>query len=181
MSSLRLINETSISTPINRIEIDNVFSSDFNIYCIQVNNTIAGTQRENNSMDMRLMSYGSHVNTSNYDNKMLMARNFSSTFLEIGGENRDDFAIFYHDNGAQNGNSNMTMWVFNPFQSDSYTFYVQQTAGRMSYPTTTSVSTMSKGLGVLKTLSSITGFSFTNRDSYTINTGTFKTFGLRVD
>ena len=182
MSALRLINETSIGTPVNRISIEDVFSADYDIYCIQVTDTLAGTQRENNSMDIQLInSSNSVVTDSIYDSEMVFARGFSGTYLSIGNANRDDFGILYHDNGAQNGNGNMIMWVFNPFQSDTYTFQVQQSIGRMSYPSTTQVSYMSKGIGVLKQKSSITGYSFHNRDSYNINLGTFRTYGLRVD
>ena len=182
MSNLRLINETTVSTPSNKIQITDVFSADYDIYCIEVSNTTAGTQRENNSMDIRLInSSGSEIATSNYDSEMLFARDFSSSFLDIGGANRDDFALLYHDTSGQNGNGNMTMYVFNPFANDKYTFQIQQTAGRMSYPSTTSTGMMSKGIGVLKQMTSITGYSFTNRNSYNINTGTFRIYGLRVD
>ena len=65
--------------------------------------------------------------------------------------------------------------------SSGNTYQVQQSSGRMSYPSTTEIPYMSKGLGVLRQQSSITGYSFVNRDSYNINLGTFRTYGLKVD
>ena len=182
MSNLRLLNQFTISTPANKIAITNVFSADYEVYCIQFFGTSAGTQRENNSFDMRLInSSGQEVSQSIYHSKMLMYRGVSSDPIEVGGENRDDFAIFYHDTTAQDGITNCTMWIFNPFASDKFTYQFQQTSGHMSYTGTTKIPTFTKGIGVLNQQSSITGYSFTNRDSYTIATGTFKTFGLRVD
>lgn len=180
MSNLRLINETEVTTPANKIQITDVFSADFDIYCIEVVNTTAGTQRENNSMDIRLInSSGSEIATTSYDNKSLFFRGASD--IELGSTNRNDFALLYHDTSGQNGNGNMTMWVFNPYSSSSYTFNMHQTSGQMSYPSTTSIHHNSKGVGVLKQTTSITGYSFTNRDAYDINTGIFRTYGLRVD
>ena len=180
MSNLRLINETEITTPANKIQITDVFSADFDIYCIEVVNTTAGTQRENNSMDIRLInSSGSEIATTSYDNEAVFFR--GATDIELGGASRDEFALLYHDTSGQNGNGNMTMWVFNPYSSSSYTFNIHQTSGQMSYPSTTSIHYNTKGIGVLKQTTSITGYSFTNRDSYDINTGIFRTYGLRVD
>ncbi len=182
MSSLIKIDETTVGTPANRINITDVFSADYDTYCIQVTDTLAGTQRENNSMDVQLInSSGSVITNTIYDSEMLFGRGFSADFLEIGGVSRDEIAILYHDNGSQNGNGNMIMWVFNPFQSNTYTFQVQQSTGRMSYPSTTEIPFMSKGIGVLRQQSSITGYSFINRDNYNINTGTFRTYGLKIN
>ena len=182
MSNLRLINETEITTPANKIQITDVFSADFDIYCIEVVNTTAGTQRENNNMDIRLInSSGSEIATTSYDSKALFFRGVTGTVIELGSASRNDFALLYHDTSGQNGNGNMTMWVFNPYSSSSYTFNIHQTSGQMSYPSTTSIHHNSKGIGVLKQTTSITGYSFTNRDGYDINTGIFRTYGLRVD
>ena len=182
MSNLRLIKEVEVTTPANRILVTDVFSEDYDVYCVQFFGTTAGSQRENNSFDMRLLdNVNQEIVGSNYDNKMVFFRGVVDTHIEIGGANRDDFAIFYHDNSAQNGLGNSTLWIFNPFASDKYTYYIQQTSGHMSYTTTTAIPNISKGLGCLKEQRSITGFSFTNRDSYTIASGTFKTYGLRID
>lgn len=182
MSNLRLISQTTISTGANKISITDVFSADYEIYCIQFFKTSAGTQRENNSFDMRLInSSGQEIADSVYHSKMLMYRGVSGNPIEVGSENRDDFGIFYHDTIANDGVSNCTMWIFNPFASDRFTYQVQQTSGMMAYTGTTKIPSFTKGLAVLNQQSSITGYSFTNRDSYTIATGTFKTFGLRID
>ena len=178
MSNLRLVNQFDVTTPANKILV----TDDYDVYCIQFFNTTAGTQRENNSFDMRLINdYGVENTNSNYDNKMIMFRGVSDTHIEVGGQDRDDFAIYYHDTVGQNGNANCTMWLFNPFASDKFTYMVQQTSAHMSYTGTNAKPSITKGIGCLKEQLSITGYAFTNRDSYTISTGTFKTYGLRID
>ena len=182
MSNLRLVKQVEVTTPANKIDITDAFTENYDVYCVQFFGTTAGTQVENNSFDMRLLdNVNNEITTSNYDHKMVFFRGVTSTHIEVGGQNRDDFAIFYHDTSGQNGSSNATLWFFNPFASDKYTYYVQQTSGIMSYPSTTAIPNITKGLGCLKELRSITGFSVTNRNSYTITTGTFKIYGLRID
>ena len=100
-------------------------------------------------MDMRLInSSGSEVTATNYDNESMFARGFVDSYIELGGANRDDFALIYNDTSGQDGNGNMLMWVFNPFQSDRYTYSIYQTSGRMSSTGTTERPYTSKGRSV---------------------------------
>ena len=85
----------------------------------------------------------------------------------------------YYDKDDDNGQANATIYLFNPFLSTSYTFGIFQVAGHASI--SGQVPTMQKGIGVLKQTVSMTGYSFFNRDSLNIHTGTFRTYGLRVD
>ena len=182
MSALRLINETSISTPVNTISMTDVFSADFDVYCLQVVGTSASTSLDNNSMDVKLVnSSGSAITDTIYDAEMVFARGFSATYLSIGSANRNDFGLLYHDTAANNAHSNMIMWIFNPFQSDTYTFQIQQSSGFIRQPSNSITGMMHKGIGVLKQKSCITGISFVNRDNLNIASGTFRTYGLRVD
>ena len=181
MSALRLINETTISSPVNKVQVTDVFNSDFDIYCVEVVGTTAGSQRENNSMDMRLINSSDSIITSTiYEWEYYYARGFSATFLNIGGTSRDEYTRLYHDDDALKGFSNMTMWIFSPFQSDSYTYHVQQSAGYGRDAASASIPIFHKGIGVLKQESSITGYNWINRDSINIASGTFRTYGLKV-
>lgn len=180
MSSLRLINETSISTPVNTIQITDVFTTDYDIYCVEVVGTTCSSQRENNSMDMRLIdNTGSEISSNDYANEARFFRGFSDASFDLGSASRDDFFILYHDTSAQDGVGNMKMWIWSPSDSSNYTFHNAEASGRMSYSTTNKRPYFTKGVGVLKQTNTITGYSFTNRDSFNIATGTFRTYGLR--
>ena len=182
MSNLILIDETSVGTPANSISITDVFSADYDTYLIQVVGTSAATSTGNNNMDVRLInSSGSVITSTVYDNEMQYARGFSATYLNVGAATRDDFALLYHDTAANNAFGNMTMWIFNPFQSDSYTFQIQQTSGYGRDAGSDIIPIMHKGIGVLKQETSITGYNFINRNSINISTGTFRTYGLKVN
>jgi len=182
MSALSLIGETSITSNVNKIEITNVFNSDYDIYCIEVNGTTCASQRENNSMDMRLITNaGVEITSNDYANEARFFRGFTDASFELGSATRDDFFILYHDTPAQDGVGNMKMWIWNPSDSSNYTFHNAEASGRMSYQTTTKRPYFIKGVGVLKKTNLITGFSFTNRDSFNMSAGTFRTYGLRRD
>ena len=182
MSNLILIDETSVSTPANSISITNVFSADYDTYCIQIVGTSAASSAANNFMDMRLInSSDSIISSTLYEWEYYYARGFSATFLNIGGTSRDEYTRLYHDDDALKGFSNMTMWIFSPFQSDSYTFHVQQSAGYGRDAASASIPIFHKGIGVLKQESSITGYNWINRNSINIASGTFRTYGLKVN
>lgn len=182
MSNLILIDETTVSTPANSINFTNVFSADYDTYCIQIVGSSAESSAANNFMEMRLINSSDSVITSTvYEWEYYYARGFSATYLTIGGTARDEFSRLYHDDDALKGFGNMTMWVFNPFQSDSYTFNVQQAAGWGRDGASSQIPIMQKGIGVLKQESSITGYNWFNRNSINIANGTFRTYGLKVD
>ena len=68
MSNLRLINETEITSTVSSVDVQNVFSSDFDIYKITVaiNESSAGNQEW---IRLRLINSGSGsiITASEYD------------------------------------------------------------------------------------------------------------------
>lgn len=182
MSNLRLINETVINTPVNTLKITDIFSSDFNTYCIEVVGISSESSTDNNSASIHLLdTSGSTITATNHMFEFDFFRGFDTTTLEIGGTARDEFAFIYYDDDADNAFTNMTMWIFNPFDSDKYTFHVSEISGFMRRPSDDHVSMFAKGMGVHQSQETITGLSFINRDSLNIATGTFRTYGLRRD
>ena len=180
MSNLRLINETSALGGTNSVDVNNVFSADYDIYKITITNASSATQQDNNTMSLRLInSSGSTISSSNYDKAIQYMRGFSATYLELKNTNADNMQAIYYDIASSNGNANATIYLFNPFLSSSYTFGIFQIAGHASIAG--QVPTSQKGIGVLKQTASMTGYSFFNRDSLNIASGTFRTYGLRVD
>jgi len=182
MSNLRLINETVINTPINTLQITDIFSSDFNTYCIEVVGISCESSLDNNSATIQLLdASGSTIFDTNQMFEYDFFRGFDSTPLEIGGTGRDEFGLIYYDDDADNAFTNMTMWIFNPFDTDKYTFHISELSGVMRRPSDDHVAMFAKGMGVHQSQETITGLSFINRDSLNIATGTFRTYGLRRD
>ena len=174
MSNLRLINETISNTSVASVNVTDVFSSDFDIYKITVTDIeVAGDSYQN----MRFInSSGSIVSASSYDDAGLGVYSFTS-FGEFKGVNSTEFKYlnYVYPAGYDDGNG-ITLYVFNPFNSSSYTFILYQANG---FANTLNYMYMFKSIGVLKQTSSITGFSLFKTGN--IDNIKIRTYGLRVD
>jgi len=176
MSNLRLINETSF-TDVSSVNIENVFSSDFDIYklTLDMGKTSAGVV----SIEHRLINAsGSIITASNYD--------FANLKLDSGGS----FATNERDTNSNDirglgqvgtdvntHSAGAVAYYFNPFSSSFYTFLTMQS----SYFADASPDRYFgyKGIAVLKQTASMSGINiFSTSGNYT---GTAKIYGLRVD
>ena len=176
MSNLRLINETTADTSVSSIIINNIFSADFDIY--KIVSTAFITNSTSHDISARFVnSAGSIVTASNYDEASLMMRS-GANFLERPTDGTDitQIEFFLQQNNAEGGGG--VAYVFNPFNSSSYTFMINQNQGFL-------VGTYAYGnkqISVLKQTSSITGINlYNNTTSDNFGGGTIKTYGLRVD
>ena len=176
MSALRLINETSF-TDVASVNIDNIFSADFDIYklTLDMGKSSGGVV----SIEHRLInSAGSIVSATNYDFANLKVDSASAFSQSDVATNANDIRglgqvgtdINTHSAGA-------VAWYFNPYSSSSYTFLLMQS----SYfaDATPDRYFGYKGIAVLKQNASMRGINiFSVSGNYT---GTARTYGLRVD
>ena len=176
MSNLRLINETVADTSVTAITINDVFTADFDIY--KIVSTLCITTTSGADQDLRFVtSSGSVVSLSNYDMASLMMRSGDTTLERPTTRENIDRADFWMQQSNTVGGGSVG-YIFNPFSSSSYTFYINQNQGHL-------VGTYAYGnkqAGVLKQLTSITGihiFNGTTTENY--NSGSIKIYGLRVD
>jgi hypothetical protein len=170
MSNLRLLNKTT-ATSVASLSITDLFSADFNIYKIVLNDLqiSTGTWVEWNYIN----SSGSILTSSEYDEAVLELQDDTS-FVESRSTNQSR-----HIRGLRGGSDasnlgGLVMYIFNPFSSSSYTFALTQSIGYISK------GFGSKGIGVFTNTSSVTGINF-NLDGQTFNNLTVKTYGLTVD
>jgi hypothetical protein len=175
MSNLRLLNETVITSDVTTVDITDVFTSDFDIYKIVFNDmTKSNTTGQN--VDMRYINSAGSIISANYDYARLLIPAYTG-FVEDRGTNQTFLAgIFSSVDGTTGFASNGVVYVFNPTNTSSYTFNLQQStqSGSGGYYA-------EKQIGVLKQTNSITGFRAIVRSSETINSANIKTYGLRVD
>jgi|14_taG_2_1085336.scaffolds.fasta_scaffold22754_3 hypothetical protein len=175
MSNLRLINETEITSSVSSVNMSDVFSADFDIYKITINGIkTAGTVAVRNRIRV-INTSGSVSSQLAYDNAYLQAKSWT-TFGE--GRNTSGTSITTPIGASDNPDSgNTTMYVFNPYNSSSYTFFLYQANsffnGNME---------MDKGIAVFKVQNLISGFQLLD-DTGTapFDTGFIRTYGLRVD
>ena len=91
MSNLRLINETT-ATSVSSLTVDNIFSADFDIYKMIIDNDNAG----NNVMKMRLVnSSGSPVSSGNLYDYANLQLDASASFTEDKNSNFNEFRGLY--------------------------------------------------------------------------------------
>lgn len=170
MSSLRLLNETSASS-VASVSITDVFSADYDIYKIVVDTYQPST---GDTLNIRLInSSGSVITASNYDKATKVLRSYN-TFQNDNFANIDKF-FQMSDNNATAVGVGLSVYVYNPFNSDRYSFITQS-----EYSYTSSGSKGYKGVGVLKQLVSMSGVNFYGHGghNFTLNA---KVYGLRVD
>jgi len=172
MSNLRLINETEIGSGVSSVNIDNVFSTDFDIYYASFD---VGTGSTGTSSELRLLnSTGTVISASEYDMATLgMPANAS--FTENRFQNADSIEQFNYSYSTGIGGGN-SVYFFNPFDSSSFTFILNQGSfwnGSNGFNR--------KQIGVHKSAETIRGFHLLRTSGTWTADTTIRTYGLRVD
>ena len=174
MSNLRLINETTATDGVTAISITDIFSADYDIYKL----TFSDFQSNAGfGLDMRFInSSGSEISSSQYDRaKYVLPSNTSFSEVRATNQNYIDRFIDMYGYSATGQSSFGVCYVFNPFSSSSYTFFLAQ-GGYVG-----SNGIFAKSIGVLTELSSVGGMKIYSDDTDTFKTMKIRTYGLRVD
>jgi len=175
MSNLRLINETTVSSGVATVNITDVFSSDYDIYKIVSTANILNADKD---IYMRYINdAGSIISASNYDTATLMMRSADSFLDRPSTRENIDYGGYFNLTSGDEGGAAVE-YVFNPTNTSSYTFGLNQSQGM--YGTTGSYGT--KTIRVLKQTNSITGIHLYNGESSdNFGGGIVRVYGLRVD
>ena len=155
MSNLRLINETTATSSAS-ISVTDVFTTDFNIYKIVTNQK--GISSETSIEGRFINTSGSIITSSNYDYARQMLKSFTS----------------FGEAGTQGASS--VSYVFNPMDSSSYTFFLNQNSGSPS-----GGNFNMKGIAVLKLATQVAGINFFPDNGNAFTSFDCKIYGLRVD
>ena len=121
MSNLRLLNETTVGSSVTTVNVEDVFSADFDVYKIVIPqmNTV-GTA----STDVALRfinSSGSVISSSNYDYANLGLRAYTTYTIE-NDENVTYIQKFGQADQEPDGTS-IVSYIFNPFSDSIFMFY----------------------------------------------------------
>ena len=174
MSNLRLINETSATDGVLSVSMTDIFSADYDIYKL----TFSDFQSNAGfGLDMRFInSSGSEISSSQYDRaKYYMPANTSFGEVRATDQNYIDRFIDMYGYHVTGQSAFGVCYVFNPFSSSSYTFFLAQ-GGLVG-----SNGSFTKSIGVLTELSSVGGMKIYSDDTDTFKTMKIRTYGLRVD
>tara|TARA_R100000231_G_scaffold4219_3_gene7245 strand:- start:7450 stop:7983 length:534 start_codon:yes stop_codon:yes gene_type:complete len=176
MSNLRLINSTEITSAVNSVNITDVFTDDFDIYKV-VGVDIAMTNGGGDYLYGRLINSSGNEITSDYDYVSGYINSGGSTMTKEFGSNKTEWESLNYIGAGTNDIGSITMYIFNPTDPQSYTFYILQGS---SFRTPSTINYMWKGIGVLKNLGTIKGIQFSAKTG-NMDSAKFRIYGIRVD
>ena len=165
-NNLRLLNETTVSSSVSSVTVSDVFTSDFNLYKI-VFNGISTAGSTATPLNCRLInSSGSIVTSSEYDYAIMIQKaetTYSDSTRNTNQTKWDNFFGNPDDNPEVVAGVN---YIVTPSDSSKFTFAFGEAAveTRRWYKN-----------------SDITGFQAFESNTRPINSGVFRTYGIRRD
>ena len=174
MSALRLINETTASS-VSNVSVTNVFNDDFNIYKIALE--IKGVASGSGWVNLNFINSSDSVISTNYAwaNKALLSY---ASFVDNKSASASVLDNIIHLDSNLNTGSGATMYIFNPYNSSSYTHLINKSSG-LGF-SSGALAIGAKSIGVLKQTDIITGFRINPDDTTTFTEIKIRTFGLAV-
>ena len=170
-TNLQFIKSVSSSSSVTSVDITDCFSADYDVYMLSFADIdIDGAGDEN--IDIRLLdSVGTAISASEYDYAGLVLR-YSTTFSEVRATSDSQFLYGAgYVSASDVGAGGLIAYIYNPFDSSSYTFFQHQqanTAGASGF----------KYIGVHKSAEQITGIQI-RVDSGTIERLSASIYGVK--
>jgi hypothetical protein len=170
-TNLEFIKSVSSSSSVTSVDITDCFSANYDVYMLSFADIdIDGAGDEN--IDIRLLdSVGTAISASEYDYAGLVLR-YSTTFSEVRETSASQFLYGAgYVSASDVGAGGLIAYIYNPFDSSSYTFFQHQqanTAGASGF----------KYIGVHKSAEQITGIQI-RVDSGTIERLSASIYGVK--
>jgi len=162
-TNLEFIKSVS-GTSVSSLSVTDCFSADYDVYQITVtesDTSATGWQKIN------FIDSGGIDTTANYDYANLQLLTYAA-FGEDRYTNQTNFPNVWYQDESSTDFGGFTCYIFNPFDSSSYTFFQSQSMGIIFIN-----AVGAKNIGVHKVAKQITGIAFTppsgTYDSLTVN------------
>jgi len=167
-TNLQFIKSAS-GTSVSSLSVTDCFSDKYDVYMVSITKLDQSAQ---NYIQARFIDSGGVDSTANYDFASLIMESATS-FTESRNTGQTSFAssISFQGTGADNG-VGVTMYVFNPNDSSSFTFMKSQSSAYYTH----SIGT--KMIGVHKVAEQITGINFFPA-SGTLDNMTINVYGVK--
>ena len=178
MSNLRLIKQTATASGITSVSMTDVFSSDYDIYKV----TVAQTTYDVSNTDVIALklrfinSGGSIVSASNYSSANMMMKADATKDEDKFNSGTYSYAGAVIGNYENSGGSH---WIYNPYNSDRYSFVTFEGIG--GYDSSNNKMRSMKGIGVLEQQASMTGVNFYSSNASNTFSAYVTVYGLRKD
>jgi len=172
-TNLQFIKQVTHSgSSVNSISITDIFSADYDVYQIQINDLVYDSPAY---FYCRLLdSSNTAITSSSYDYANLLLDTGSSWTERKDTSSSYFMELGYFGSGTTNSETNI-ITVFNPFSSSTYSFCTNQGYGHFG-----TRGNGTKGIGVLKDTQSCKGFQVNTQTAGVYFTaGTITAFGVK--
>lgn len=171
-TNLEFIDSFEVTSSTSAFSCDNVFSDKYDVYNIVASGIcLVGTTQTN--LDMRLIdNSGSVISATEYDFASLVL-NANTSFSEgkyINGSLWNN--VFGKDDGVEG--SSASIYIFNPYDSSSYTFMQSQASGDNG-----TALVGYKNIGVHKVAETIRGFQLLETATRPFDEGKISVYGVK--
>jgi len=170
--NLEFIKSETITSSISTLDIDNVFSDKYDVYCITTQGISTISTSPTNINGRFLDSTGTVISATEYDYAMLVMRT-DIAFSETRATSADSIINLYGGTDLAPETTGTVTYIFNPYDSSSYTFALSQVGAMNS-----AVLRGRKLIGVHKSAETIRGIRlvFLNEN---VDSGTVSVYGVK--
>ena len=174
-TNLEFINQTEVTSGVTTVNVDNVFSDSYDVYYCQIVGLYHNLNVSNVVEGIRLIdSGGSVITASEYDNATLVLK-ADTTFEEVRNTSNSFMNIYLTTDQLSDGASSSSFYIYNPYDSSSYTFMQYQSTGANS-----SSKWGGKGIAVHKSAETIRGLQLYESDgARTFGGGQINIYGVK--
>ncbi len=170
-TNLQFIKSVEVTSSTSSIDIDNVFTDNYDVYFISLTG-FGTTSTQQTRLYLRYIdSSGSVESGSTYDYATL--RMFAGSSFTEANSTTATYQQFSQIDQSPEG-AGLSFYVFNPFDSSSYTFLTFQMASNYG-----SSFLGTKGIGVEHTAQSHRGFQILEISTRPFNSGTISVYGVK--
>ena len=153
-TNLEFIKSAS-GTQVSTLDVTDCFSDKYDVYKIIFNGTNTDTAGIYSAFRVIV---GGTAQASGYDNATLFLKSYA-TFSEERRLSAGDFEnVSYMSTGANGGTFGSVIYIFNPYDSSSYTFAKYQSSGDIGLG--------SKTIAVYKVANQVTGLQFKPENAF---------------
>ena len=174
-TNLQFINQTEITEGVTTVNVDNVFSTNYDVYYCQVVGVYHDTNVSNGIEGIRLIdSSGSVITASEYDNATLVLK-ADTSIQEVSNTANSYWNMYLITDQLSDGQSSSSFYIYNPYDSSTYTFMQYQSTGANS-----SSKWGAKGISVHKSAETIRGLQlYESNGARTFGGGQINIYGVK--
>tara|TARA_B000000532_G_scaffold231632_1_gene213728 strand:+ start:278 stop:805 length:528 start_codon:yes stop_codon:yes gene_type:complete len=174
--SLKLIDQTTISSAVDSVNIDNVFSSTYNLYKIVFQELRTASTSSPTYGNFRFIDNSGSVNSSTVYDYALQSLKTDSNDGEVRSTGNTSWGEFFSTiDGSPQGSAGFA-YIYNPYSTSTYKYCTWQTVHEQSNSVTRSY----RAAGVYRETGAQRGFQIVRGLTPQITGGIITTYGVQA-